>query len=57
MKNVKISIEDKVLTIKGSLRKAFGLFPSGKNTIIATTKGNVSGPDREENKGVNILKK
>ena len=54
MKNVKISMEDKVLTIKASLWKTFGPFPSGKNTIIATTKGNVNGPDREENKGVNI---
>lgn len=58
MKNVDMTIENNVLTIKVDLSKEFGPSSSGKSMIIATTEGNVSVPDSEDVKiGLNVYKK
>ena len=57
MKNVELTVEGTMLTIKVDLSKEFGPSSSGKTTIIATTEGNISIPDREEKIGLNIYKK
>ena len=57
MKNVELTLEGTMLTIKVDLSKDFGPSSSGKTTIIASTEGNVSIPDREEKIGLNIYKK
>ncbi len=57
MKNVELSVEGTMLTIKVDLSKDFGASSSGKTTIIASTEGNVNLPDREEKIGLNIYKK
>ena len=57
MKNVELSVEGNILTIKIDLSKEFGLSSSGKNTIVASTEGNVTIPDREEKIGLNIYRK
>jgi len=58
MKNVEMTIEGNILTIKVDLTKEFGPSSSGKTIIIASTEGNVSIPDREEGKvGLNVYKK
>ena len=57
MKNVALTVEGTMLTIKVDLSKEFGPSSSGKTTIIASTEGNVSIPDREEKIGLNIYKK
>ena len=58
MKNVEMTVEGNILTIKVDLTKEFGPSSSGKNIIIATTEGNVSIPGSEEGKiGLNVYKK
>ena len=57
MKNVELTVEGTMLTIKVDLSKDFGPSSSGKTTIIASTEGNVSIPNREEKIGLNIYKK
>ncbi len=58
MKNVEMTVEENILTIKVDLTKEFGLSSSGKNIIIASTEGNVSIPGRDEGKiGLNVYKK
>jgi hypothetical protein len=57
MKNVELTVEGTLLTIKVDLSKDFGPSSSGKTTIIASTEGNVSLPEREEKIGLNIYKK
>jgi len=58
MKNVEMTVEGSVLTIKVDLSKQFGPSASGKTTIIATTAGNVSVPGNEAIKvGLNVYKK
>ena len=57
MKNVDMTVEGNMLTIKVDLSKEFGPSSSGKTTIIATTEGNVNVPEREEKIGLNIYKK
>jgi hypothetical protein len=57
MKNVEMNVEGTTLIIKVDLTKDFGPSSSGKTTIIATTEGNVSIPDREEKIGLNVYKK
>jgi hypothetical protein len=57
MKNVELTIDGTMLTIKVDLSKDFGPSSSGKTTIIASTEGNVSIPGREEKIGLNIYKK
>ncbi len=57
MKNVDLKIEGNILTIKVDLAKEFGPSASGKTTIVASTEGNVSLPDRDEKLGLNVYKK
>ena len=58
MKNVEMTIEGNILTLKVDLTKEFGPSSSGKTIIIASTEGNVSIPDDEEKKiGLNVYKK
>ena len=56
MKNVEISVDGNILTIKVDLSKEYGPSSSGKTIIVASTEGNVSIPDREE-KLVNVYHK
>jgi hypothetical protein len=57
MKNVEMSVEGNVLTIKVDLSKEYGPSSSGKTIIVASTEGNVSIPDREEKLGLNVYRK
>ncbi|MGE3977777.1 MAG: hypothetical protein AB7F94_09330 [Nitrospira sp.] len=57
MKNVEMSIEGSVLTIKVDLSKEFGPSSTGKTIIIASTEGNVTIPDRQEKVGLNVYRK
>ncbi len=58
MKNVEMSIEGNILTIKVDLTKEFGPSASGKTIMIATTEGNVVIPGHEEAKiGLNVYHK
>jgi hypothetical protein len=57
MKNVELTVDGTMLTIKVDLSKDFGPSSSGKTTIIASTEGNISIPGREEKIGLNIYKK
>lgn len=58
MKNIEMSVEDNILTIKVDLTKEFGPSASGKTIIIATTAGNISIPDAEDKKiGLNVYRK
>jgi len=57
VKNVEMNVEGNILTIKVDLSKEFGPSSSGKTTIIASTEGNISIPEREEKIGLNIYKK
>ena len=58
MKNVEMTVDGNVLTIKVDLSKEYGPSSSGKTIIIASTEGNVSVADREEVKvGLNVYKK
>jgi len=57
MKNVELSLDGTILTIRVDLSQTFGPSSSGKTTIIASTEGNVSvGPDREEKIGLNVYR-
>ncbi|WP_413936698.1 hypothetical protein [Nitrospira sp. BLG_1] len=57
MKNVEMSVEGTVLTIKVDLSKEFGPSSTGKTTIVASTEGNVTIPDRQEKIGLNVYRK
>ena len=57
MKNVEMSVNGNILTIKVDLSKEFGPSSSGKTIIIASTEGNISVPDREEKVGLNVYRK
>lgn len=57
MKNVELKVEGNILTIKIDLTKEFGPSSSGKTTIIASTEGNQSLPNRDEKIGLNVYKK
>jgi hypothetical protein len=57
MKNVEMKIEDNILTIKVDLSKEYGPSSSGKTTIVASTEGNVTIPERDEKVGLNVYKK
>ena len=57
MKNVAMSVTGDILTITVDLTKEFGPSSSGKTTIIASTEGNVTIPDREEKVGLNVYRK
>ncbi len=58
MKNVEMSVEGNILTIKVDLTKDFGPSASGKTIIIASSEGNQSIPGKETLKiGLNVYKK
>ncbi|MFZ5651445.1 MAG: hypothetical protein ACOY4I_11410 [Bacillota bacterium] len=58
MKNVEMTLDGNILTIKVDLSQEFGPSSSGKTIIIASTEGNVSVPGREEAKvGLNVYRK
>jgi len=58
MKNIGMNVAGDILTIKVDLSKTFGKSGSGKSTIIASTEGNISVPDKEEVKiGLNVYTK
>jgi hypothetical protein len=57
MKNVEMKVEGNILTIKVDLSKEYGPSASGKTTIIATTEGNITVPERDEKVGLNVYKK
>lgn len=58
MKNVDITIDGDLLTIKVDLSKDFGPSSSGKTIIIASSERNQSLPGREDIKiGLNVYKK
>lgn len=57
MKNIELTVEGNILTLKVDLNKEFGPSSSGKNIIIASTEGNITVPDREEKIGLNIYRK
>lgn len=57
MKNVEMSVSGNILTITVDLSKEFGPSASGKTTIIASTEGNVSVPNRDEKVGLNVYRK
>ncbi len=57
MKNVEMTVSGNVLTIKVDLTKEFGPSASGKTTIIASTEGNITIPEREEKVGLNVYRK
>ncbi len=58
MKNIEMTVNDDILTIKVDLSKTFGKSSSGKSTIIASTEGNQSIPGRDEVKiGLNVYTK
>ena len=49
-----MKVEGNILTIKVDLSKEYGPSSSGKTTIIASTEGNVSIPERNEKVGLNV---
>ena len=57
MKNVEMSLEGPVLTIRVDLSKEFGPSSTGKTIIIASTEGNVTIPNRQEKIGLNVYRK
>jgi hypothetical protein len=58
MKNVEMSVDGNILTIKVDLTKDFGPSTSGKTIIIASSEGNQSIPGKEALKiGLNVYKK
>jgi hypothetical protein len=57
MKNVEMTVEGNILTIRVDLSKEFGPSASGKTIIIASTEGNLAVPDREEKVGLNVYRK
>jgi hypothetical protein len=57
MKNIEMSLDGTILTMKVDISKEFGASKSGKSITIASTEGNVSIPDAEEIKvGLNVYK-
>jgi hypothetical protein len=57
VKNVELSVNGNILTIKVDLTKEFGPSSSGKTIIIASTEGNVPLPGRTEVVGLNVYRK
>jgi hypothetical protein len=58
MKNVQMTVEGNILTIKVDLTKNFGPSSSGKTIIVASTEGSIP-VDGHENilAGLNVFKK
>lgn len=57
MKNIEMSLDGTILTMKVDISKEFGASKSGKSITIASTEGNVSVPDAVDIKvGLNVYK-
>ncbi|MFA5397683.1 MAG: hypothetical protein GX097_05710 [Methanomicrobiales archaeon] len=57
MKNVEMTLEGNILTMKVDISKDFGPSKSGKSITIGTSEGNVSVPGAETVKvGLNVYK-
>ncbi len=57
MKNVEMSVEGAILTIKVDLAKEFGPSSSGKTIIVASTEGNARIPKHDAIRiGLNVYK-
>jgi len=56
MKNVTMKVDKNKLIIEVDLKANNGVSSSGKNTIIATTGGNVAIPGTDAKIGLNIYK-
>ena len=58
MKNVTLTVEKNILTIKVNLKKDFGKSKSGKTILIASTEGNQALTNEHENVriGLNVYK-
>jgi len=56
MKNVDLSVDGDLLTIKVDLSCDFGPSKSGKTMIVASTQGNKTVPGREEKIGLNVYR-
>jgi hypothetical protein len=56
MKNVEMTVEDKILFIQVDLAKEFGLSKSGKTIIVASSEGTKAIPGREERIGLNVYR-
>jgi len=54
MKNVSMSREGDILTIKVDMKQTFGKSASGKTTIIASTEGPASCPDSPDAVKLNL---
>jgi hypothetical protein len=57
VKNVELSVNGNILTIKVDLTQEFGPSSSGKTIIIASTEGNIPLPGRTEVVGLNVYLK
>ncbi len=57
MKNVEMTVDGQMLTIKVDLSKDFGPSSTGKTILIASTEGNIVVPGREEKVGLNVYRK
>ncbi|MBF0537565.1 MAG: hypothetical protein HQL03_04830 [Nitrospirae bacterium] len=58
MKNIEMSLEGNILTIKVDITKEFGPSSSGKTIIIASTEGNQTIPGKDNVKvGLNVYRK
>lgn len=57
MKSVEMTVEGDILTIKVDLTKDFGPSSSKRSIIIASTRGNVTVPNREEMVGLNVYRR
>ena len=57
MKNVEMTVEGTILTLKVDLSKEFGPSASGKTIIVESTEGNVTVPNRLEKVGFNVYRK
>lgn len=56
MKNVELSVEGDILTIRVDLTRDFGPSSSGKTTIVASTEGNVAVEGRDVRVGLNVYR-
>ena len=58
MKNCEMKVAGNILTITVDISKDYGKSSSGKSTVIASTEGNISVPEKNDIKiGLNVYKK
>jgi len=56
VKNVKLDVNDNILSIEVDLSEEVGRSRSGKSVLVATSQGNVQIPGREETISLNVYK-